>query len=212
MVRLLAPEQYVERLYEEDAQLAEVLREIRRLGMPEISIAPGYGRLLTLLVRIAGAAEVLEIGALGGYSGICLCRGLGPEGRLLSLELREDYAEVARRHLEKAGFGGCAEVRVGDAKESLRRLAAEGRRFDLVFIDADKESYPHYLEAAIGLGKPGTVIVADNVLLHGRTADPSKEGPSVAAMRLFNETIARDPRLDGVLLPSYDGLAVARIR
>ncbi|SFS58049.1 O-methyltransferase [Paenibacillus sp. BC26] len=208
----MSTEQYVERLLGEDADLARVHQTIQQLGMPEISIAAGYGRLLTMLVRMSGAKNVLEIGALGGYSGICLARGLSDGGRLTSLELLQNYADVARGSLEAAGLGDRVEYRVGDAKESLAVLAEEGRKFDFFFIDADKESYPLYLEWAIKLANPGAVITGDNALLHGRTVDPEKNGPSVLAMREFNASMVSDERLIGTLLPAYDGLAVAVVK
>lgn len=208
----MSTEQYVERLLGEDADLERVHQTIQEKGMPEISIASGYGRLLTMLVRMSGARNVLEIGALGGYSGICLARGLTDGGRLTSLELLQEYADVARGSLEAAGLGDRVEYRVGDAKETLAVLAEEGRKFDFFFIDADKESYPTYLEWAIKLANPGAVITGDNALLHGRTIDPDKNGPSVLAMRQFNESMVSDERLIGTLLPAYDGLAVAVVK
>ncbi|MFC5703810.1 O-methyltransferase [Cohnella faecalis] len=206
-----SPEHYFDSLYEEDPDLSRVEQTLSRLGMPAISVAPGYGRLLTWLVSLSGARAVLEIGALGGYSGICLAKGLAEGGRLTSLELRADYAEVARTNVEEAGFKGMAEYMVGDASASLERLHADGRKFDFFFIDADKENYPVYLEWAIKLGNVGAVIAADNTLLRGRTVDPGKMGPSVLAVREFNRLIAQDRRLAGVHLPAYDGLALARI-
>lgn len=203
---------YFDSLFAADADLARVLEAIRGAGMPEISVAPGYGRLLTLLVSLKQARDVLEIGALGGYSGICLLRGMPADGRLTSLELREDYAEMARGNLAAAGYERRAEYHVGEAAGTLERFAREGRRYDFFFIDADKENYPHYLERAIELARPGAVIAADNTLLHGRTVDPAKEGPSVLAMREFNRRIAQDPRLTGVHLPAYDGLALAAVK
>lgn len=205
-------ESYLDSLFDKDADLERVLEGIRERGMPEISIAPGYGRLLTLLVALTKARDVLEIGALGGYSGICLMRGMPAEGRLTSLELREDYAAFARSNLAAAGYGERAETIVGDASATLEKLAEEGRRFDFFFIDADKENYPNYLEQAIRLARPGAVIAADNTLLRGRTVNPDKMGPSVLAVREFNRRIAQDPRLTGAHLPAYDGLALAMVK
>ncbi|MFD0674200.1 O-methyltransferase [Cohnella sp. GCM10027633] len=212
MERELSPDDYFESLFPPDEALARVNESIARVGMPSISVAPGYGRLLTMLVRISGAASVLEIGALGGYSGICLSRGLPESGRLVSLELREDYAAVARANVAAAGYGERSEYVVGDAAESLAKLEAGGERFDFFFIDADKENYPNYLEACIRLANDGAIIAADNTLLRGRTVDPTKQGPSVQAVREFNRSIATDSRLTGVHLPAYDGLALARVK
>nr|WP_273545655.1 O-methyltransferase [Paenibacillus caui] len=192
--------------------MMKVRRSIAEAGIKDVSVAAGYGRLLTMLVRLSRAEAVLEIGALGGYSGICLARGLSPSGRLLSLELSEVNAELARCNVTEAGFGGQAEYMVGPALDSLRLLEQRGERFDLFFIDADKENYPNYLEQAIALANPGAVIVGDNTLLRGRTLNPDKNGPSVQAMRRFNEQIASDPRLMSTFLPAFDGLALAMVR
>jgi len=159
-----------------------------------------------------GARDALEIGALGGVSGICIARGLAEGGMLTSLELKPEYAAIAQSHAEAAGVGDRVRFMVGDALESLEKLAGEGRRFDFFFIDADKGRYPDYLEWSIRLARPGALIVADNVLLRGRVADPDAPGPSVAAMRIFNERLARDPRLVATILPGYDGLAVAFVK
>lgn len=205
---------YIDSLYnkENDEALARVLASIRERGMPEISVHPGYGRLITLLAASAGASAALEIGALGGYSGICILRGLAPDGMLTSLELQAEYAELARANVAAAGFGGRAEYRVGEALARLPELADEGKTFDFFFIDADKGNYPNYLDWALKLARPGAVIVADNTLLRGRITEEDSTSPSVRAMREFNERIATDPRLVSVILPAYDGLAVARVK
>lgn len=208
----LDAEQYMDSLYERDDQLERVKDNIRKNDMPEVSVAEGYGRLLTLLVRITGAKHVLEIGALGGYSGICLTRGLGEEGKLVSLELKQEYADLAYKHLSEAGFGDKVEYRIGEALNNLEVLTREGKKFDLFFIDADKGNYVNYLELAIQLSNPGALIVGDNLLMRGKTLNPRSQGNSATKMRLFNEMIAKDPRLEGVLLPAYDGLAIARVK
>ncbi|MCC3373903.1 O-methyltransferase [Cohnella sp. REN36] len=206
------PDDYFDGLFPPDPMLAKVKEEIQKRGMPDISVAPGYGRLLTLLTASSGAKRALEIGALAGYSGICIARGLPEDGRLTSLELRPDYAELALANLAAAGYGDRAESIVGDALGSLSRLEEEGRRFDLIFIDADKENYLNYLERAIRLAHPGAVIAADNTLLRGRTLNSDKQGPAVLAVREFNRVIATDPRLLSAHLPAYDGLALAMVR
>lgn len=208
----LSPEMYFDGLFGEDPDLVRVTASIRKRGMPEISVAPGYGRLLTLLVAAARRKAVLEIGALAGFSGICLARGLAEGGRLTSLELKPEYAELAMENLAAAGFRDRSEIIVGDALVSLDKLAAEGRRFDFFFIDADKENYPNYLERAIALAEPGALIAADNTLLRGRTLNEAKQGPAVQAVREFNRQLATDPRLLGTHLPSYDGLALFMVR
>jgi caffeoyl-CoA O-methyltransferase len=205
-------EQYVESLIQNDPILEKVKEGIRQEGMPEISIAPGYGQLLTLLVRMTRAKRILEIGALGGYSGICLARGLSEGGKLISLDLNAQFAAVAERHLVMAQLGHLVEYRIGDASASLQRLEDEGAKFDFVFIDADKGGYPHYLEKVITMATPGAVIIGDNTLMHGKSMDPNANSPSVVAMRQFNEQMTSDTRLEGMIIPAYDGLAIARVR
>ncbi|WJH34569.1 O-methyltransferase [Paenibacillus sp. CC-CFT747] len=205
-------EQYVDSLFAKDEQLEAVKQSIRDNSMPEISVPSGYGRLLTLLVKLGGAKRILEIGALGGYSGICLARGLGEDGKLVSLELKEEYAELAHRNLKEAGLGDKVEYRVGEALDSLHALEAEGQTFDFFFIDADKGNYPNYFEWALKLANPGAVIVGDNAFMHGKTMDPEQTGNAVRGMRRFNELMTSHPGLDSTVLPAYDGLAVARIK
>lgn len=207
----LSSESYFDSLFPADSDLERVNEKLLINDMPEISIAPGYGRLLTLLVKMSGAGSILEIGALGGYSGICLARGLPGDGKLVSLELREDYAAIAQSNLKSAGLADRVQYMIGDASLSLERLETQGARFDFFFIDADKENYPVYLDWCIRLANEGAIIAADNTLLRGRTVNPDKQGPSVLAMREFNRRIAQDPRLMGAHLPAYDGLALARV-
>ncbi|MCI3923903.1 O-methyltransferase [Paenibacillus sp. TRM 82003] len=207
-------ERYTEALYEgeRDEALERVKASIAAMDMRDISVKPGYGRLLTLLAATAGATDALEIGALGGYSGICIARGLAAGGRLTSLELKPEFAALARGNLTAAGFGEAVEYRIGEALDSLQALADEGRMFDFIFIDADKANYPLYLDWGLKLGRTGALIVGDNTLSRGRVMDEAASSPSVQAMRAFNERVATDPRLQSVILPAYDGLAIARIR
>lgn len=206
------PEEYIESLLGRDPVLERVLEGIRRHGMPEISIAPPLGKLLTLLVKAVHARDALEIGALGGYSGICIARGLADGGKLVSLELDHEFAAVAKQHLTEAGFGDKVEYRIGEALASLKKLDEEGARFDFFLIDADKFNYPNYLEWTIRLARPGALIVGDNILSRGRVIDPEISTISVDAIRQFNERIAQDPRLEGTFLPAYDGVAIARVK
>ncbi|OWA33001.1 methyltransferase [Saccharibacillus sp. O16] len=202
----------MESLAGEDELLLGIRKAIREAGMPEVSVAAGYGNLLTLLVSLSKARKVLEIGALGGYSGVCMARGLSADGKLTSLELQPEYAELAQSHLAQAGFGEQTRYLIGPALDSLIKLKADGETFDFFFIDADKGNYLHYLELALELAEPGAVIVADNLLLRGRTLNPDKNGPAVLAVREFNRRLAEDPRLMSSLLPAHDGLAVAMVK
>lgn len=199
----------------QDPALENALRRSREAGLPEIQVSPNGGRLLQLLAEIAGVRRVLEIGTLGGYSAIHLARALPDDGTLVTLESNERYAEVARQNLEDAGLAGKVEIRVGDARELLAAMAEGGEEsFDLTFVDADKPAYPDYLEWALGLSRPGSLILADNVIQGGSVLDPTDEWARAA--NEVNETMARDPRLSALVLPSIrgrvDGLAVARVR
>jgi predicted O-methyltransferase YrrM len=197
-----------------DETLEKALREAEREGLPSIAVSATEGKLLQMLVGISGARRVLEIGTLGGYSAIHFARALPEEGALISLELDEHHAEVARRNVERAGLSAKVEVRVGDARQSLERLLEnEEGPFDLIFIDADKEGYPEYLAWALRLSRPGTLILGDNAIREGSVIDP--DDSSSHAMREFNEKLAEDPRLSAIVLPlireRIDGLAIARV-
>lgn len=205
-----------ERLIGEDDVLAAALADTRAAGMPEIAVAPAQGKLLHLLTRLAGARSVLEIGTLGGYSTIWLGRALPPDGRLISLELSPEHAEVARGNLQRAGLSGVVDVVVGPALDSLQTLLDEGAGpFDVVFIDADKKSIPQYVELALQVSRPGTLIVVDNVVRHGAVVDPDPDEHS-QGVRRFADLVASNPRLDATVLQTvgakgYDGLAFALV-
>lgn len=213
---LLRIDSYVEGLFAPpDPMLEDALRRSREAGLPEIHVSPNEGKLLQLLAEIAGAKRILEVGTLGGYSTIHLARALPEEGLLISLELDEGYAGVARESLAKAGVEDRVEVRVGDARELLAGMVESGAApFDLTFIDADKVSYPEYLEWALRLSRPGSLILADNTIRGGSVIDAEDE--SARATRKLNETLAKDPRLSAIILPlireGIDGLAIARVR
>ncbi|MFC0853227.1 O-methyltransferase [Halalkalibacter oceani] len=199
--------------YSQDRLLEEVISSIQENGMPAISVSPSTGKLLTLLVSITGAKHVLEIGALGGYSGICLARGFGKEGTLTSLELKESYAELAHENVTKAGYGGQVSYLTGPALQSLETLAEEEKRFDFFFIDADKENYENYVEACIRLAEPGALIVSDNVLAAGSVIDDTVTPKRYTeCMKKFNHFVAEHPQLESVLIPIGDGLTLSRVR
>jgi predicted O-methyltransferase YrrM len=206
---------YVEGLFAPpDEALEAALLESRRAGLPEINVSPNEGRLLQLLAELVGARRVLEIGTLGGYSAIHFARSLPEDGSLISLELEERHAEVARANVERAGLADRVEVRVGDARELLASLVDnEEEPFDLVFIDADKEGYPEYLEWTMRLSRPGSLILADNTIRGGSVLDP--QDGSARATREFNERVAGDPRLSGIVLPlireRIDGITIVRV-
>lgn len=202
---------------EDDAQRAAIAA-LDANGMPHISISPTEGRLLQVLAASCGARKILEIGALSGYSSIWLARALPEGGRLISLEVSEKHARVARESLVRAGLGDRAEVRVGPAEVSLGTLVPEAP-FDLIFIDADKPGYPTYLDWALRLTRPGAVIVADNTVRRGLPlADPLPEDATAdtRALAEYNRRVANDPHLLSVALPiddgGMDGFTVAVVR
>ena len=206
---------YVAGLYAPpDEALTAALRESERAGLPSINVSASEGKLLQMLVEISGARRVLEIGTLGGYSAIHFARALPEDGALISLELDVCHAEVARRNVERAGLSNKVEIRVGDARDALAGIIENGEGpFDLVFIDADKEGYPEYLDWSLRLSRPGTLILGDNAIRGGSVIDPDDH--SSRAMREFNEKLAKDPRLSALILPlirdRIDGLAIARV-
>lgn len=205
---------YIDKLfYQEDPLLEDVLLSIREQGMPTFSVSPSSGKYLTLLVSATKAKKVLEIGALGGYSGICLARGFGEFGTLTSLELQENYAALAKENLTKAGFGEQVSYMTGPAIENLQKLVEQGKTFDFFFIDADKGNYENYLEYCIQLAVPGALIVSDNVLADGTVVDHTMTPKRYTeTMKQYNEIVAKHPRLNSVLLPLGDGMTVSEVK
>ncbi|HKF50220.1 MAG TPA: O-methyltransferase [Terracidiphilus sp.] len=198
-----------------DAGLAKALEANEKAGLPSIDVPPLLGKFLDLMVRISGARRVLEIGTLGGYSTIWMARAVPDGGRVITLELEPRHAEVARTNLEAAGVLGRVEILVGVASESLQTMHEGGEQpFDLIFIDADKERMPEYLEWSMKLARPGTVIIADNVVRDGEVVNPETEDPQVTGVRRFLEMVAADPRLSATAMPTvgargFDGFAIA---
>jgi predicted O-methyltransferase YrrM len=200
-----------------DPALDEALRSSTAAGLPEINVTPNQGKLLHLLARVQGARAILEIGTLGGYSTIWLARALPAGGRLITLEAEPKCAEVARANLARAGLAGVVELRLGRALETLPRLAAEGSGpFDLIFIDADKQSTAEYFAWAIKLSRPGSLIIVDNVVRNGAVIDPTSTDPAVQGMRRFNQALAAEPRVSATALQTvgskgYDGFVLALV-
>jgi predicted O-methyltransferase YrrM len=198
-----------------DAVLEATLRDAAAAGLPAIQLAPNQGKLLAVLARAIGARRILEIGTLGGYSTIWLARALPPGGSIVTLEADARHAEVARGNLARAGLSEVVEVRVGPALQSLPQLAAGGHGpFDLVFIDADKENMVGYLEWALRLTRPGSLIIGDNVVRGGAVVDPKSQDGAVQGVRGFLAALAAEPRLNATALQTvgskgYDGFAIA---
>ncbi|MFF2176478.1 O-methyltransferase [Lysinibacillus sp. NPDC058147] len=199
--------------HNEDSILEEVITSIEENGMPAISVSASSGKLLTMLVSMTGAKNILEVGALGGYSGICLARGFGSDGKLTSLELEEKYAQLAYSNLSKAGFGEQVSYITGPALQSLEELVQSNERFDFFFIDADKDNYENYLNYCVQLANPDAIIVTDNVLAAGSVADPNaKPKRYTEIMKKFNEVVANHPQLESIIIPIGDGMTLSKVK
>jgi predicted O-methyltransferase YrrM len=206
---------FTEQLHLSDSTLEAAMQANAAAELPAIDLAPNQGKLLQLLVRLVGANKILEIGTLGGYSTIWLARALPPDGRLISLEFSPKHAEVAKSNIQRAGLSDRVQIRVGAALDSLPRIEKEGLApFDFIFIDADKPNNPGYLEWAIKLARPGTLIIVDNVVRDGAVADASSTDPAIQGTRKMFALMSRDTRLSATALQTvgskgYDGFAMA---
>ena len=220
----LTPELWnaVDRAFEDwlapaDDALIHATAAATKAALPEIAVAPAQGRFLQVLARSIGARRILEVGTLAGYSAIWLARALPAGGRLVTLELDPARAEIARGNLAHAGLSDQVDVIVGPAVSSLDAMIARGEApFDLIFIDADKENCPRYLERAVELSHPGTLIIVDNVVRRGRVIEPDTGDAGVDGVRAMMAMIARHPRLEAAGLQTvgakgYDGLLIARV-
>ncbi len=209
-----AVDEYFLDLFEnEEAASAETLERSQAAGLPAIAVSPMIGRLLRVLAMACSARTVLEIGTLGGYSALWLAKGLPEGGRVMSIEVDPRFAAVARENIVRAGAGDVVEVRIGDALHVLAKLHEEAAGpFDMVFIDADKPRYVDYLNAILPLSRPGTVIVADNIVRGGAVAQPRGDAAAEGARR-FNAALASDPRVEAAFIQQvgikgHDGMAV----
>jgi predicted O-methyltransferase YrrM len=206
-----------ELLVPSDPALDSALRASHEAGLPAINVAPNQGKFLALLAQIQGARRILEIGTLGGYSTIWLARALPREGRLVTLELNEQHAEVARSNIARAGLSSLVEIRVGRARDTLSALAAEAvEPFDFVFIDADKQSIPDYFLGSLKLTRPGSVIVVDNVVRKGAVLEADSADPNVQGVRRFNELVASSEAVTATALQTvgskgHDGFTLIRV-
>src|SRR5580765_7392216 len=198
-----------------DEALAAALEANAAAGLPAIDVSPTEGKLLHLLARIRGARAILELGTLGGYSTIWLARALPPGGRVVSLEFNPKHADVAKSNIQRAGLSDRVEIRVGAALDWLPIIQEERLGpFDFIFIDADKPNNPGYLEWAIKLSRPGTLIIVDNVVRDGAVADAASTDPTIEGTRRMFDLMASDSRLSSTALQTvgskgYDGFAMA---
>lgn len=202
-------------LVQEDDALLSVAKSIEAAGMPQISVSPNQGKFLQLLARLCGAKRILEIGTLGGYSTIWMARALPKDGKLITLEFDPAYAKVARQNIIRAGVDASVDIRVGKALDLLPRIEAEPAwPFDMIFIDADKEPYAEYFQWALKLSRPGTLIIADNVIRDGKVLDEHPNDSRVAGVQRFNKVLSECTDVTATILQTvgvkeYDGMALA---
>ena len=219
-----AVDRYIcDHLLPSDPVLDAALAASDAAGLPPIAVTPNQGKLLQLLARVHGSRSILELGTLGAYSTIWLARALPPGGRRVTVEANPSFAKVARENISRAGLDEFVQLRVGPALQILPELAAEDAGpFDLIFIDADKKNNPRYLEWSLRLSRPGSLIVADNVVRDGAILDPDGRDPGlgdggVQGVRRFYELLAAEPRLTATAIQTvgskgYDGFAVGLVR
>lgn len=198
----------------EHPQLARLREETAALPESNMQVASEQGALLALLVRLAGARRVLEVGTFTGYSSLAMALALPDDGRLVACDVNAEWTAIARRHWQAAGVAGRIELRLAPALDTLAALRAAGAEggFDLAFLDADKAAYPRYLEPLLALLRSGGLLLVDNVLWSGRVADPAAQDPDTAGIRALNAQLRDDPRVDLCMLPVADGLTLARKR
>ena len=184
-------------------------------GIPQISVSANQGQFLQVMAKTAGARKILEVGTLGGYSTIFMARALPPGGKLVTLEIDPKHAEVARQNIERAGLAEKVSIRVGRALDILPKLVEEGAGpFDMIFIDADKPPYTEYFQWALKLSRPGTVIIADNVIREGKVLNPDGDDEMVAGAARFNKTLGATKSVTATIIQcvgtkDHDGMAIA---
>lgn len=195
-----------------------ILRRLRTetltLPRPGMQIAPEQGQFMMLLIQLMGAERIIEVGTFTGYSTLCMALSLPSEGRIITCDVHQEWTDVAQRYWSEAGVRHQIELRLAPAMETLEALLADDQAetFDFMFIDADKENYLGYYETGMELVRPGGLIAVDNVLWGGSVADFAKQDKDTEAIRMLNETLHRDRRVDLSLVPIGDGLTLARKR
>jgi len=200
-----------------DSALDDALAAAAAAKLPAIQVSSVQGKLLHLLARIMGARNILEIGTLGGYSTIWMARALPEGGRIITLEADPKHAEVARKNFARAGVESKVELRLGKALDTLPKVAADGRApFDMFFIDANKSNMPEYFEWSLKLARPGSVIIADNVVREGAVLDAKSKDADIQGIRRFLEIVGKEKRVSGTALQTvstknYDGFALVLV-
>ncbi|SHM99781.1 Predicted O-methyltransferase YrrM [Cyclobacterium lianum] len=194
----------------EDELLADISRQTHlKVLKPRMLSGPLQGKLLEMLVRISGAKRVLEIGTYTGYATICMARGLGDKGRIVSLDINEELETMVRNFFSRSGLAEKIDYRIGNALDLLPQIKEP---FDFVFIDADKRNYVNYYDSVVGEMKPGGLILADNILWSGKVLAENRKklDKDTAAILAFNERVRQDPRVENVVLPIRDGIMLVR--
>jgi len=211
-----AVDRYIENLLgKEDKALKSAERQMKKADIPPMNVSANQGKFLQVLARMVSAKKILEIGTCGGYSTIWLARALPVDGHLITLEIDKDYAAIARESIIKAGLDTVVDIRVGKALDILNELDAEdGGPFDMIFIDADKPPYTEYFELALKLSRPGTVIVADNVVREGHILDEKHTDEKVKGVQRFNKMLAGNDKVTATIIQTvgvkyHDGMAIA---
>lgn len=204
---------FVDHLVPADDALDAAIATSAAAGLPPIQVSPAQGRLLQLLASMNGASSILEIGTLGGYSTICLARGMAQGGQVVTLEIDPKHADVARANFARAGLTDTIDLRLGPAIDTLPTLDGP---FDLIFIDADKQSNPDYFTWAMRLSRPGTVIIVDNVVRNGRVIESSSDDDVINGTRRVVELIGKEPRVTATAIQTvgdkgYDGFILAKV-
>lgn len=194
----------------EDQLLRELRSAMAERGLPEIYISADEGRLLQVLLRAVGARRVVELGTLGGYSAIWMARALPEDGELISVEREAAYAQLARQYIKRAGLADRVRVLEGEAARIIAQLAERGP-YDAVFIDADKESYPLYLDWCLSNVRPGGLVIADNAFREGDVVNDDTDDPQVLGIQELNRRMARDERLTSIIVPTRDGVAIGLV-
>jgi caffeoyl-CoA O-methyltransferase len=209
-------DQYISDLFiKPDEALTAAEQSHKREDIPLINVSPNLGKLLYLFAKLVHAGKILEVGTLAGYSTIWMAKALPKDGKLISLEIDPHHADIARKNIDLAGLSSKVEIRVGKAIELLPVLKEENAGpFDMIFIDADKPPYAEYYEWAVKLSRPGTLIIADNVIRDGKVLDPDHADPMVKGAQRFNKALAADSRVSATILQTigvkeYDGMAIA---
>ncbi|HUQ97151.1 MAG TPA: O-methyltransferase [Chitinophagaceae bacterium] len=207
-----------ERLALEDAALNNTITSLDENGLPQISVSANQGKFLQVLALLCNAKKILELGTLGGYSTIWMARALPEGGKIITVELDEKHAGVARTNFRNAGVEHKIDLRIGNASAILQQLiAAQEGPFDMIFIDADKPPYAEYFDYALQLSRSGTLIICDNVIRDGKVLDANTTDPSAKGARRFNEALARNPNVTATILQTvgvkeHDGMAIAVVK